>query len=549
MRHLARIVRLAIREQRLALLRGAFLSLLVLLMGVSLLGLSGWFITVAAAAGLVGAGATFDVFRPSATVRLLALGRTAARYGERLLTHDAVLRGLESLRIGVLRGMLRSSPERMARIRGAEALNRLAADVDALDPLFLRLVVPVAAAISTLVVTVAALWWLVDPAVAAFVGAGWLVGGSVALLSVGRSTAGASRRIEAANQAFRTRLVDLIRSREDLAVYGLLQRQRAAVIEADSRRWRCRRTLDRADRRVGAFLVGWSAVVSGGALWIGLDLARSGRISVAVAALGFFVSLALFEGAAPLRRALSDFGRMSDAARRLRPAEADASAPAVVYRSGEVGLACTACSVPRLGGGAEIVRNLDLAVSPGETVALTGPSGSGKSTLLLAIAGLHPLSTGQVTVGGRPLADWPEPALRSVLAYLPQRSELLTGTVADNLRLARPDASDEDFERVLAATRLEAVLSPRGGLSFAIGPKGAGLSGGERRRIALARALLRRPQVLLLDEPTEGLDETTARIVLSDIRACLPRAAILLASHRTVELEAADRIVSVQSRA
>lgn len=233
MRHLVPILRLILRDQRRALLRGAALALAVLLAGVALLGLSGWFITAAAAAGLAGAGAAFDVFRPSAGVRFLALGRTAARYGERLLTHDAVLRGLESLRLHVLRGFLAAPHARMVRIRGAQALNRLTADVDALDGLVLRLALPLAAGLAALAVSVAALWALVDPAIALWIGLGWLAAGGLVLVWAGRAALRPSRRIEATAQAFRSRLIDLIRARDDLAVYGLLQRQAGAVLEAN----------------------------------------------------------------------------------------------------------------------------------------------------------------------------------------------------------------------------------------------------------------------------------------------------------------------------
>ena len=188
MKHLFPILRQILREQSTALWRGAALSLIVLLMGVALLGLSGWFITAAAVAGLAGMGAVFDVFRPSAMVRFLALGRTAARYGERLLTHDAVLRALETLPLGVLRGMLRLPSERMAQVRGAQALNRLTADIDALDGLVLRLVFPLAAGLLALIISFAGLWWLADLWIALWVAGGWLLGGSALLWLLGRHT-------------------------------------------------------------------------------------------------------------------------------------------------------------------------------------------------------------------------------------------------------------------------------------------------------------------------------------------------------------------------
>ena len=192
-----------------------------------------------------------------------------------------------------------------------------------------------------------------------------------------------------------------------------------------------------------------------------------------------------------------------------------------------------------------VLRDLSCEVRPAETVALTGPSGSGKSTLLLSIAGLHPVAAGMITLGDLPISDWDEASLRDAVALLPQRSALMSGTVADALRLAAPNSDDGTLWRVLEAARLGDVLQARDGLNTVIGPRGDGLSGGEARRLALARVLLRRPKVLLLDEPTEGLDITTAQAVLSGVRQLLPDAAILIAAHRLVETEFADRTVSL----
>ncbi|QCO57578.1 ATP-binding cassette domain-containing protein (plasmid) [Pseudorhodobacter turbinis] len=544
MKHLFPILRQILRAQRTALWRGAALSVIVLLMGVALLGLSGWFITAAAAAGLAGAGAAFDVFRPSAMVRFLALGRTAARYGERLLTHDAVLRALETLRLGVLRGMLQLAPERMAQIRGAQALNRLTADIDALDGLVLRLVFPLGAGLLALIISFAGLWWLVDLRVALWVAGGWFLGAVLLLWHLGRKTVAPSRRMEAATQALRSRFVDLMQNRDDLAVYGLLQDQQSSVLQADARRHALRRDLDRVDRQAGAVLMALTAIISGGGLWIGLDLAAAGTLTAAQAAIGFFAALALAEAVAPIRRALADSGRMTDAARRIAPgigAPPAVQAPAVAASVG--GIECVGLTLRRPSGGV-VIRDFSLMVDMGETVALTGASGAGKSTLLLALAGLHP-ATGDIRICGRLIGDWPEGALRDHLAMLPQRSELLSGTVRENFALAAPDATEAEIWDVLDAVQLGAVLQPRGGLDFKVGARGAGLSGGEARRLALTRVLLRRPRVLLLDEPTEGLDEATATVVLAGIRNVLPDAAVLIASHRKAEIAAADRLIAL----
>lgn len=544
MKHLWAILRFMWHDQRSALLRGAALTAVVLAMGAALLGLSGWFITAAAAAGLAGVGATFDVFRPSAMVRFLALGRAAARYGERLLTHDATLRALESLRLRVLAAHLAAPHGKMLQIRGAQALNRLTADIDALDGVPLRLALPVLAGAAVLVLAGLVLWALVGPVLALWITGGYALGALAVAWATARRMVPLSRRAERAAQAFRGRLIDMIRGRGDLAVHGHLATQRGAVEAAEARRLSLRTALHRAERRAGFLLSVAGTLVAAGALAIGLMAAQAGTLEPALAALAFFTALALAEVVAPLRRGLSDFGRMADAARRVgRDIASPEPVPGVTRRAmGD--LVARGLSLRRPGGGL-LMQCLSLTLRPGQTIALTGPSGVGKSTLLLALAGLHPITEGQIELGGSPLTDWPEKGLRDALTLLPQRSALMAGSVADALNLAGP-ASEAEHWAALRAVQLDTVIADKGGLAALLGPRGAGLSGGEGRRLALARAILRRPRFLLLDEPTEGLDDPTARAVLAGIRDFLPDAGILIAAHRPAEVEFADRVVTLE---
>ena len=539
------IFRLILREQPVALLRGAALSFVVLVMGAALLGLSGWFITAAAAAGLAGMGAVFDVFRPSAMVRFLALGRAAARYGERVLTHDATLRALEVLRVQLLGGLVAAPYQRMVRLRGAQAVNRLTADIDALDGVPLRLVLPVVAGLLTQVVSFAVIWALVGLQVALWIAAGYLLGAAVIFWRTTRKTARLSRRAEAAAQAFRSRLIDLIRARRDLAVQGQLVTQADAVMAADDRRLALQLEQDRAARLAGAALQMVGTLVAGGTLWLGVALVQAGSMAPPFAALGFFAALALAETLGPLRRAASDLGRMAEAARRVSRDLVPAPQATGTTTTAGGALRIDDVTLNRPLSNAPILSALSLDVAAGETVALTGPSGSGKSTLLLAVAQLQPVAAGRITVGGVSIAHWDENALRKAVALLPQRSVLMTGTVAEALRLAAPDSDDATLWQMLDAVQLTDTLDARDGLDTMIGARGEGLSGGEARRLVLARVLLRRPQVLLLDEPTEGLDEATARQVLAGLRRVLPDAAILIAAHRSVEIAFADRIISL----
>ena len=546
MKALLRIFRLILREQPAALGRGAALSFIVLAMGFALLSLSGWFITAAAAAGLAGMGAVFDVFRPSAMVRFLALGRAAARYGERVLTHEATLRALEVLRVRLLGGLMEASYPRMIRIRGAQALNRLTADIDALDGVSLRLVLPIMAGIGAQVVAFVAIWALVGLPIAAWIMVGYVGGAGLIFWQTTRKTARLSRRAEAAAQAFRSRLIDLIRARRDLAVQGRLMAQADVTMAADDRRLVLRLQQDRVERLAGAAFQMLGVLVAGGTLWIGISLVEAGDIAPAFAALGFFAALALAETIAPLRRAASDLGRMAEAARRVsRDIATPESVPAASSISAATGsLDVTAVTLLRPQSMLKVVEDVTFTVAPGETVALTGPSGSGKSTLLLATAGLHPIAGGDIYLGGRSVGAWDEVGLRQQVGLLPQRSVLMAGTVADALRLSAPESDDATLWQLLEAVQLRKTMDTRDGLSTLIGPRGDGLSGGEARRLTLARVLLRRPKILLLDEPTEGLDEATASVVLRSVRKMLPEAAILIAAHREIETSFADRTVS-----
>lgn len=527
---------------------GALLSILASVCAAGLLGLSGWFITATAIAGFT-VGIAFEIFQPGAGIRAFALGRTASRYGERLVTHDATLRFLADVRGGLYRGLAVGPWSALGRLRRGEALSRLTADVDALDGFYLRLLLPVVAAIATLLIGFIALWALValETAVAAIAPLA-LVGALSMRLAASRGAKAARRRL-AALDAVRLRTIDLMSATPEYAAAGRLDAQRNEINAAAARAADAEATLRRLDVLLGAATAFAGDVAIAAALWTTLSVVGAPPEFAALAGLTAF---GLLEAILPLRRGALEYGGLAHAARRIAPKLATPVAPAAAAAppprdptDRQAGLVFEGVRFAYAPDRAAALDGFDLRVSLGDVVALEGASGSGKSTVLALAAGVARPSAGRVSLFGAPLDEWSEPALRRTIAYLPQRSELLGATMADVLRLSAPDAEDGALWAALEQVEMADAARAVGGLDARLGAGGVGFSGGESRRIALARVLLRRPSVVLLDEPTEGLGADQAARVLDRALARIEGAAVLIASHRAEERARADRVVKL----
>lgn len=541
LRHLRPVLGLFVEadggRRRALLLAGVLLAATTVLAGVALLGLSGWFIAATAIAGLSTATALmFDVFAPAAGIRFLALVRTAARYGERLATHDATLSVLAALRERLFRGFARPGEARRLRGRPALLLFRLTGDVDALDSLYLRLLVPLGAALVTALLAGLAVG-LADPAAGAALVAALLLAGIGIPLTLARAAGRTARRRSHALEALRARTIDLAAGQTELVMSGRVAAQVAHVEAAERRLAAADERLNRLDIRAGMAFGAVSAAILSGMLLAVAALVEAGAIGAPVAAFMLLVALAALEPFAALRRGALELGRTLLAARRLGSRiDGRASSAARPSLAPEAGMAVTIdrASVFHEGADRPVLDRVTLHVRAGEVVALAGASGAGKSTLLALIAGQAIPLSGHV-------AAWQH-------ALLTQRTELFQDTIRDNLRLAAPAADDAALWAALAVAGLAAdVRALPGALDTPLGEGGAGLSGGQSRRLALARLLLRPVPLWLVDEASEGLDAETARDVLSrlDSAARGTGRTLVIATHLRREAEAADRIVAL----
>ena len=530
------VIRLFWRERRGGLMAGAALSAATGLAGIALLGVSGWFVTAAAIAGLTTATAlAFDVFAPSAAIRFLALSRTAARYFERLQTHDATLRVLAGLRVSLFKGFAAPGAAKALALRPARLLFRLTADVDALDSLYLRVLVPGVVAVIAGLVTIAALGALSWP-LAFAVGAAIVIPGLAIPALSARFAEKPARRRAHAQEALRARTVDLVAGQSELAFAGGLPDQRARVSAADTREHASDLALNRIETNAGFGFDIITALILSGVLLAGAALASAGTVTAPLAALALLIAFAALEPFASLRRGAMELGRTLLAARRLSPrldAEPGGRFQPAAPKPGEA-LALDNVTMRYEGRSRAAVSNLSLSVKTGEKVALIGASGAGKSSIMALLAGESAPASGHVA------------SLDATI--LSQRTELFQDSLRANLKIAAPAADDDAMMAALDAAGLgETVRALPEGLDTDLGEQGIGLSGGQSRRLALARLLLRDTPVFLLDEPTEGLDGKTARDVMSRINARASEGrTLLVATHIRREVEIADRLLVIE---
>ncbi len=516
------------------------LAILAAAASAALMGLAGWLIVRSAQTGL-STTSTFSWIYPAAGVEALAVVRTAARYGERLITHGATLRVLARLRAGVFASATRMAPRQLRRFHSGDLLDRVQADIDSLDRVVLAVAVP--AVVAAIVgVSGLAVLALIRPAFAVAVGLALAVAFTGDLIA-GRRGRQAGGNLARARAAARARLVEVLDGRMEIATYGAGPRALAELAErfratdAPRRRWSAREGAGQFSTDLAAAAAAAAVLANGAGL-------GARPLSPAMLAFAALLTMTMFEVAGSLASVGPAAGQALAAWRRLtemtglgaRQAPADPAAGA--WRAQPPASAAWARGGITLRGliagmGDELALSISALHLPGGGLTvLTGASGAGKSTLLRVLAGaLRPMA-GSVRIGGTDPHALCYDDLVAAVTLMEQDSQLLSGTIADNLRLARPEASADELQAAMKV----AVLAGHVDLASQIGPGGEGLSGGQRRRLGVAQAYLRHPGLLLLDEPTEGLDHWTARALLENLRSALPGTTIIAAIHdRTLD--------------
>lgn len=532
----------ALRPVRGELTVATVLGALAISCAFGLLAVSGWLISRASEMPPVSVLAVAIV-----AVRAFGIGRGLFRYLERLASHDAAFRALGSVRSSVWKQLEVLAPQGVAAFRRGDLQARLVADVDSVLDLSIRVLVPVGGAVIAGGLAVAVTWWLL-PAAGVVLLVALLVGATVvpwlAVATAGR----AESEVAPVRGLLTSQVGELLSGLPDVLAFGADTAALAAIEESD-------RTLTSIARRSAltaglesAASVALSGVAVVGALVAALSAFSDGRLSGVNIAVVVLLPLAAYESVTGLPAAATTLVRVRSSARRLVEV-VDAPAP-VIEPAAQTAMPEAVFPLRLHGltarwscGDAAVLNGVDLVLRRGQRLAIVGPSGAGKSTLAQVLVRFVDYG-GSATLGGVELGNLASDDVRRVIGLCAQDAHLFNSTIAENLRIGRQDATGAELLGALSRVGLaDFVATLPDGADTKVGENGSRLSGGQRRRIVLARSLLADPQVLVLDEPTEHLDAQTAASVMTDVLAATHERTTLVVTHRLIGLEEMDQIV------
>ncbi|MDG1642417.1 cysteine/glutathione ABC transporter ATP-binding protein/permease CydC [Klebsiella huaxiensis] len=532
------------KRHKWLLMLGVVLAIVTLLASIGLLTLSGWFLSASAVVGVAGIY-SFNYMLPAAGVRGAAIIRTAGRYFERLVSHDATFRVLQHLRVFTFSKLLPLSPAGLARFRQGELLNRVVADVDTLDHLYLRVISPLVGALVVILVVTAGLSVLDVPLA--------LTLGGIMLLTLlvlpplfYRAGKPAGESMTQLRGQYRQQLTAWLQGQAELMLFNASDRYREQM-EKTEVRWQDaqRRQAElTALSQALMLLIGGIAIIA--MLWLASAGVGGNTQPGALIALFVFCALAAFEALAPVTGAFQHMGQVIASAKRIT--QITEQEPEVTFTQGEgqkleqVALTLNQVTFSYPQQPSPALDNVSLQVKAGEHIAILGRTGCGKSTLLQLLTRAWDPAQGEIFLNHQPLTQLDETTLRQAMSVVPQRVHLFSATLRDNLLLASPQSSDARLAETLERVGLGKLLEDSG-LNSWLGEGGRQLSGGELRRLAIARALLHDAPLMLLDEPTEGLDATTESQILDLLAEVMRDKTVLMVTHRLRGLTRFNQII------
>ncbi len=522
---------------------GMLLSFATLFASIGLLTLSGWFISASAIAGLTIARETFNYMLPAGAVRGFSIGRTAGRWGERVVSHNATFKLLTELRIFFFKKLIPLTSSRFLQLRDADLLNRLVADVDAMDHVYLRLVSPIIVGCLGIAGLTAFLAWF-NLAIGLTLGAilfALMLIWPILFYQLGKNN---GYNLTQNKAKLRITTLDWLQANAELRIFGAEKQYHQRIIDTQTAllsNQRYMATLTGLASSLLLFANGWTLLLM---LWISAD-GIAGEAPDPMIAMVAFATMASFELLMPIAGAFQYLGQTLSSANRLN--EIITAKPDTIFDPEGVtqkikgNLTFSDINYQYPDADEDAIKHLSLNLTAGQKIAIVGQTGSGKSTLLHLLTRQWDPKSGVIYIDDVALAKWKESSLRGAMSVVSQRVDILNGTLRDNLLLADNKACDQQLTQTLNNVGLEDLILDEG-LDAWLGDGGRQLSGGERRRIGIARALLHNAPIVLLDEPTEGLDQKTEQQIMSVLNQHIKDKTVIFITHRLVNLETMDQI-------
>jgi thiol reductant ABC exporter CydC subunit len=481
-------------------------------------------------------------------VQFFALSRGLCRYAERVVGHDAAFRVLSDLRVSVYERLEQLAPLGLPAFGSGDLLARLIGDIDSLQDLLLRVVPPFAIALLVGAATVGLVWWML-PAAGLILLVALLLAGTLVPWLTGTLAARTEARQAAARGELTSSVVDLIEGAPELAVNGATAEQLERALAADAELTQLAGTAARTagiGQGLGSLCVG---LAMWGALVVGVSAVHEGRLEGVLLAGIVLIPLVAFELVTGLPSATQTLQRVRRSAARVfevmnTPASVSEPAHPVALAPPPHSLRVRDLSYSYPGARSWALAGVDLDLSPGRRVAVVGPSGAGKSTLAAVLLRFLAYDGGSVMLDGVEISELAGDESRRVVGLVAQDAHVFDSTLEENLRLAKRDATRTELCSALDSARLlDWTTRLPAGLDTEVGERGARMSGGQRQRLAIARALLADFPVLILDEPGEHLDTQTADAIVVDLLAITEGRTTLLITHRLAGLQDVDEVL------
>ncbi len=525
------------------ILIGLSLSILTLFASVFLLSLSGWFLASTAFVGVAGLY-SFNYMLPAAGVRAAAITRTAARYMERLVDHNTTFKILAYLRTLAFRKLLPLSANQLAQYQKADLLNRFIVDIDALDHLYLKLFSPIVTALIMIAILFIGLSYINLPIalIITIILTLTLLTVPVIFYYAGKQL---GETLAKQQSDYRSQLISYLQGQAELTLFNAQAKYRDKLDELESQ-WLSNQQRQSTLMALSSALI---LLISGFLTLLVLWLITQYTLSPLVA-LFVFVCLASAEILMPIPNAFIFLGQVITSASRITAIFSQTPEITFVKEGKTLDMTMAKLQFDKVNFSYPnqpfiILKDFSLTVESGEHIGLIGKTGSGKSTLLNLINRIWEPNSGSIYLNDTPINQLDEKTLRQAIAVVPQVITIFSDTLRQNLLIGNEQATDQQLIDVLHQVELDKLLITEKGLDLLIGQGGRALSGGEIRRIGIARALLHHSPLILMDEPTESLDQQTEQQIIKLIQQSCKGKTLLMVTHRLIDNPLFDRVISL----